>query len=149
MRLKLAQGHASVDYLKGTSIVRLMKLRNPWGKTEWKGEFSDSSSVWQSFPELKNILSHSLSPQDGIFFIRFEDWIKYYDEYTICYYYDKYTYSSQRYEKKIPKTFGGGSQNPMDSVTFLKFRVNKEGNYFIGISQPSERNFSKRAGSAV
>jgi len=26
--------------------VRLIKLRNPWGKFEWDGEWNDQSDVW-------------------------------------------------------------------------------------------------------
>ena len=121
-----------MDYLKGTKVVRLIKLRNPWGKTEWKKDFSDQSSVWGNFPELKKILDHNVSTEDGIFFMRFEHWLEYFEEYSICHYYDKYTYSSQRYEKKIPK--GLGQVNAMASASFIRFRVNKEGNYFLGIS---------------
>ncbi len=31
--------------------VRLMKVRNPWGEGEWKGDWSDSSHLWT--PKLK------------------------------------------------------------------------------------------------
>ena len=36
--------------LSGQGIV-ILKLRNPWGKLEWKGDWSDSSSLWNN--ELK------------------------------------------------------------------------------------------------
>ena len=32
-------------------LERIVKLRNPWGSGEWKGDWSDSSSKWT--PELK------------------------------------------------------------------------------------------------
>ena len=41
------------DDKPGTSyheIIRLVKLRNPWGQGEWKGKFSDASKVWLEFP---------------------------------------------------------------------------------------------------
>lgn len=27
-------------------MVTLIKLRNPWGKLEWKGEWSSDSPLW-------------------------------------------------------------------------------------------------------
>ena len=31
--------------------VRLLKMRNPWGHSEWTGDWSDSSRLWT--PELR------------------------------------------------------------------------------------------------
>lgn len=30
----------------GSDVERILKLRNPWGKGEWKGRWSDQSSEW-------------------------------------------------------------------------------------------------------
>lgn len=34
--------------------LRLVKIRNPWGKGEWSGEWSDSDSKWT--PQLRTLL---------------------------------------------------------------------------------------------
>jgi len=34
----------------------LVYLRNTWGKTEWTGEWSDTSGAWEEHPEVKNAL---------------------------------------------------------------------------------------------
>ena len=37
-------------------IERLVKLRNPWGKGEWKGDWSDDSYKWTT--KLKRELNY-------------------------------------------------------------------------------------------
>ena len=61
----LVPGHAytilnikEINY-KGYN-VRLLKLRNPWGNTEWSGDWSDGSRLWteelpQGFLNLSNL----------------------------------------------------------------------------------------------
>ena len=44
--------------------LRLVCIRNPWGRTEWKGRFSDSSSDWT--PELIRELNVKFE-DDGTF----------------------------------------------------------------------------------
>jgi len=49
-------GHAysliSIHELKVSGeVVRLLRLRNPWGSGEWQGDWSDKSSLWT--PALK------------------------------------------------------------------------------------------------
>lgn len=50
---KLAQGTlgnvSGFTELDGT--VRLLRIRNPHGKSEWKGDFSDKSPIWQKLME--------------------------------------------------------------------------------------------------
>ena len=51
-RAKLRETKQRAD-VNGRKIIRLVKLRNPWGKGEWTGEFSDKSSIWNEHPELR------------------------------------------------------------------------------------------------
>ena len=55
--------------------VKLLKIRNPWGNTEWKGPWSDGSKEWT--PEMMQELKHRFG-DDGIFWITFDDWLQYY-----------------------------------------------------------------------
>jgi len=55
--------------------LRLIKLRNPWGKGEWKGDYSDNSNKWTK--ELKNNLRIKTSfKEDGVFYMTFDDFKK-------------------------------------------------------------------------
>ncbi len=55
---------------------RIIQIRNPWGKFEWKGDFSDSSNLWT--PKLKQKLDVK-KRDDGIFWMKLEDFIKHYE----------------------------------------------------------------------
>jgi calpain-15 len=48
--------------------VRIIKMRNPWGSGEWKGEWSDKSDRWT--PELKKMFNWK-DADDGEFFMAF------------------------------------------------------------------------------
>lgn len=56
--------------------VKLLLVKNPWGKMEWNGPWSDGSSQWNA----KSIaaLDHKFG-DDGIFWIPFEDLLQKYD----------------------------------------------------------------------
>ena len=61
---------------------RLIKLKNPWGDTEFTGEWSDYSKKWT--PELKKQCDFVEENEDGIFYMSFKDFMKYYMLFDIA-----------------------------------------------------------------
>jgi calpain-15 len=52
-----------------------MKIRNPWGQKEWKGDYSDKSYLWTE--DLKKECGWK-DADDGIFFMPFTDYLEYF-----------------------------------------------------------------------
>jgi len=82
-------GAFEVPHPNNEGTVKLVKLRNPWGRQEWMGDWSDKSSLWT--PELRKLLQVE-AKDDGIFFIGFKDYMNYYRSTTICKVIDNYNY---------------------------------------------------------
>ncbi|KAK1754677.1 calpain-8 [Echria macrotheca] len=57
---------------------RLLLLKNPWGKTEWKGAWSDGSREWT--PEWLQKLQHRFG-DDGAFWISYKDLLRKYQNF--------------------------------------------------------------------
>lgn len=61
--------------------VNLVRIRNPWGNTEWTGPWSDGSREWGTVPEgavpVANI-------DDGEFWMSLKDFIVYFSGITVC-----------------------------------------------------------------
>ena len=57
---------------------RLLKLRNPWGRTEWTGRWSDGSEEWT--PEWMHKLNHKFG-DDGVFWISYQDLLRSYQHF--------------------------------------------------------------------
>ena len=66
-------------------IVQLLRVRNPWGNSkEWTGQWSDHSQCWN---QVSNEVKHRLDfhkKNDGEFYISIKDFIKMFDQVTIC-----------------------------------------------------------------
>ncbi|XP_063793936.1 calpain-2 catalytic subunit-like [Pseudophryne corroboree] len=84
----LVKGHAysiigvsEVEY-NGRRIL-LLRLRNPWGKVEWNGRWSDNSPLWS---QLDNTLWEKLhvKGEDGEFWMQMDDFLRYFDTLEIC-----------------------------------------------------------------
>jgi hypothetical protein len=71
--------------LDDSSSLQLLKLRNPWGRGEWNGKFSDRSEEREKYDiEIKRIFQPSdgqghevveIDASDGCFFMTLTDWL--------------------------------------------------------------------------
>lgn len=64
------------------TTVRLVRLRNPWGKREWKGAWSARGPQWTA--ALRSRLKESWSEGDGTFFMSFEDLIRHFHHLDVA-----------------------------------------------------------------
>ena len=71
----------SVNTPRGNA--RLVMLRNPWGKLEWRGDWSDTSPLWTA--ELRASVEHGRKPgDDGTFWMAFDDFLDYFRSVEAC-----------------------------------------------------------------
>eukprot|EP00929_Paragymnodinium_shiwhaense_P015424 TRINITY_DN12350_c0_g4_i1.p1 TRINITY_DN12350_c0_g4~~TRINITY_DN12350_c0_g4_i1.p1 ORF type:complete len:454 (-),score=79.45 TRINITY_DN12350_c0_g4_i1:195-1556(-) len=83
----IVQGHAytliSVKLNCADSGVDLLCLRNPWGRKEWGGDWSDHSELWDDHPEVARECGHTVD-EDGLFWITWEDFCENYASLYVC-----------------------------------------------------------------
>ncbi len=59
-------------------------MRNPWGKTEWNGDWSDESANWSSISSKIKEKLELKTGNDGDFWMSYEDWLANFDTCEIC-----------------------------------------------------------------
>uniref|UniRef100_A0A3B3TZ69 Calpain 6 n=2 Tax=Poecilia latipinna TaxID=48699 RepID=A0A3B3TZ69_9TELE len=67
-----------------SETIPLIRLRNPWGKAEWIGAWSDSSEEWSKVDDTEKANLGITVADDGEFWMSFTDWCKNFDEVDIC-----------------------------------------------------------------
>lgn len=62
---------------------KILKIRNPWGQNEWKGEGSENDEeFWSNIVENEaktRILEANKNGNDGVFFMTYEDFCQYFN----------------------------------------------------------------------
>ncbi|XP_032432817.1 calpain-5-like [Xiphophorus hellerii] len=76
-------GHGLRAYFKNETIP-LIRLRNPWGKTEWTGAWSDSSVEWSKIGDTERGNLGITVADDGEFWMSFTDWCKNFSDADVC-----------------------------------------------------------------
>jgi hypothetical protein len=81
----IVQAHAfSILDARAINGFQLLKLRNPWGHTEWTGDWSDESPLWETYPNVAKELNNVVQ-DDGIFWITMKDYLRFYDSTSFAF----------------------------------------------------------------
>lgn len=85
MGITFGHAYSILDMVKIDSY-KLIKLRNPWGRGEWKGAFSDNSDKWNSTRLRKacNFNPDTDNKDDGEFWMDFEDFCSEFECSYVC-----------------------------------------------------------------
>lgn len=71
---------------KDTSSGRplmLVQLRNPWGRGEWEGAWSDKSDEWRRHKSVKKLLRPT-AVDDGAFWMSWDDFSRIFQQIDVC-----------------------------------------------------------------
>ena len=63
---------------------RICQVRNPWGKREWTGDWSDQSDKWDDHTRAQ--VPEFVAKDDGCFWISFHDYDQFFYITTICFF---------------------------------------------------------------
>lgn len=65
--------------------LRLVKVRNPWGRGEWSGRWADGSAEWRTEHGARAARELAYTPEeDGTFFVGFEDYAAAMNTLYVC-----------------------------------------------------------------
>lgn len=97
---------------------KLLMIRNPWGRHEFTGDWSDNSSKWTA--EAKKAMDWE-PRDDGRFWMEISDFVHYFSSVSICMVQDNYSYSSIR-----------------TNANCFKVPINAQGVCYFNVTQASE-----------
>ncbi|XP_067418011.1 calpain-5-like [Emydura macquarii macquarii] len=80
-RVRLGRGLRS---LFGAKKLQLIRMRNPWGSTEWNGAWSDGSKQWQQVCGRERRRMGVTVRDDGEFWMSFEDFCARFTDLVTC-----------------------------------------------------------------
>lgn len=108
------------------NIENLLKIRNPWSKNEWIGDWSDCSKLWRE--DLKIKLNYSNI--NGIFYMNFKDFKHYFSRIQISKIHDEYIYNSIKIYQKL------------NSYSLISMKISETSHLYISLVQQDKKNFN-------
>ncbi|CAM5140641.1 unnamed protein product [Eretmochelys imbricata] len=62
----------------------MIRMRNPWGKKEWNGAWSDQSEEWKKVSDSERKSLGLTVQNDGEFWMTFDDWCQNFTDVDVC-----------------------------------------------------------------
>ncbi|KFP75629.1 Calpain-5, partial [Acanthisitta chloris] len=155
---KLHLGERLVFSFKAEKLF-MIRLRNPWGKKEWNGAWSDNSEEWKKVSDSERKHLGLTLENDGEFWMTFEDWCKNFTDVDICRIVNTSYFSIHKtWEKKMMRGAWTKNSEPLlnrsggcfdNKETFLQnpqyiFDVKKtEDKVLVSLQQEDRRKYKK------
>ena len=97
----------------------MVKLRNPWGTYQWKGDYSSESDCWTASQKLELDVT---AKEDGTFWMKYSDFASYFSCVEYAKVNDDYSYSFMKIKSK------------KNSFSLIKMTVPVTGKYALSIT---------------
>ncbi len=65
-------------------VVKLLQLKNPWGRTEWTGDWSDNDTARWTRRLKERLWKTEDGGDDGIFWMSFDDFVTRFTSVYVC-----------------------------------------------------------------
>jgi calpain-15 len=138
----LVPGHAySIIQVKHyeEEDIKLINIRNPWGKFEWDGDWSDNDKLWTE--DMIDYFEPVLDDHDGSFWMSLEDFFPRFKSVSFC---EVKNWEELRLRGKFIKVSNKDSldQDYVISKFFYSFDIEEdETEVIIGIHQEDKRSY--------
>ncbi|XP_040260997.1 calpain-6 [Bufo bufo] len=80
---KMTLGEKTLCFGKTTKLF-MIRMRNPWGKREWRGTWNDESEEWKKVSKSEKGKLGLTMQNDGEFWMTFEDWCSNFTHADVC-----------------------------------------------------------------
>ncbi|XP_061455097.1 calpain-6 isoform X2 [Rhineura floridana] len=139
--LKMRLGEKILSCAKSEKLF-MIRLRNPWGKSEWTGAWSDESEEWKKVSKAEWKKLGLTIENDGEFWMSFEDWCKSFTDVDICRIVNTSFFSIHKtWEKKM--MHGWWTKNPDPLLNRSGGCFNHQATFLQNPQQKDQRIYKK------
>ena len=135
------------DPFNNDQTVKLLRLRNPWGDSEWKGAWSDKSEEMKKYRESVLAYIKTLPPDeqfdpsanDGTFLMHFDDWKDIFSTVFLNLDFPE-AWTGVRFRSKWTKSNSGGLPREYSQLMLERFAKNPQ--FLVAPAEDCEIMFS-------